>query len=354
MSSLTRALFNATNSVATKQTEIEFALAVGPPLHLGVVLLTIVLFSLTYLDPVTKRSSVSAHALRVVCGLGAIYGFYDFGFGHYVIHDDRISRQVRSLAAWRFLAAQTPDYLLHSKVYCGLAPISLYGIMRIIDASFVTMIGNDVPPRWRSLSTNEVLPLPTTFSGRLGYAFDLLTSMRGISWYSDRRWDFTSSNVAAQQARIVHTSRAQYVRRHLLWWMLFYLLIDVIDTCVKLLPFDAAEMYPVSEGLSIPQQLFCSVAICVWTYLAIASEFTLLALTFVGLLGVSAPTSWVSMFEYPLLASSLSDFWGKRWHYIFRRTFERMLVPFIPRSSCRLPPPPRKQTIRQSARLHPK
>lgn len=194
------------------------------------------------------------------------------------------------------------------------------------------MVANDVPPRWRSLSTNEVLPLPTTFSGRLGYSLDLLSSMRGVSWYSDRRWDFTPSTVVALQARVAHISRPRYIRTYLLWWIIFYLLIDAVDTCVKLLPFDAMEMYPVSEGLPIYQQLFCSVLICVWTYLAIASEFTLLALLCVGLLGVSSPTSWVSMFDYPLLATSLPDFWGKRWHYIFRRTFDRLLIPFLPRN----------------------
>lgn len=208
--------------------------------------------------------------------------------------------------------------------------------MRVIDASFVTMIANDVQPRWVSLSTNEVLPLPTTFSERLGYTMDLLTSMRGISWYSDRRWDFTPSTVVALQSRLAHTSRSQYIRMSLLWWAIFYVLIDAVDTCVKLLPFDATEMYPVSEGLSIYQQLFCSVAICVWTYLAIVSEFTLLALLCVGLLGVSAPTSWVPMFDSPLSASSLPDFWGKRWHYIFRRTFDRVLIPFLPRHDGKL------------------
>lgn len=95
MSSLTRAIFNATHSESTLETEIEFVLAVGPPLHLGNALLAVVLFSLTYLDPITKKSSPLAHLFRAVCGLGAIYQFYDFGFGHYVTHDDRISRQVR-------------------------------------------------------------------------------------------------------------------------------------------------------------------------------------------------------------------------------------------------------------------
>lgn len=94
MSSLTRAIVNGTHSESTLATQIEFALSVGPPLHLGFLLLAIVLFTFTFIDPVSKKSSVSAHILRVCLGLGAIYGFYDFGFGYYMTHDERISRQV--------------------------------------------------------------------------------------------------------------------------------------------------------------------------------------------------------------------------------------------------------------------
>lgn len=124
MASLSRALINATHSATTLQTEIEFALAIGPPLHLGVGLLAIVLFSLTYLDPVTKKSSVPAHILRSICGLGAIYGFYDFGFGHYVTHDDRISRQVRAVLLSR-------HYLLRRR-------------LNVYDATDILRLGPDI------------------------------------------------------------------------------------------------------------------------------------------------------------------------------------------------------------------
>lgn len=202
--------------------------------------------------------------------------------------------------------------------------------MRAIDASFVTLLLQDGPPRWVSTTSNIVLPMPTTFSGRLAYALDLLTSMRGTSWYFDRRWDFTSSPVLSRQARLSQTSRWQFVWTQLLWWIWFYLLIDVVDTGVKLLDLDHTSMHPVSGSLPIYQQLLCALGIGLWTYVAIVSEHGLMSMICVGLLGVSKPESWPPMFEYPFLSSSLTDFWGKRWHYLFRRTFDRMLAKFIP------------------------
>lgn len=207
--------------------------------------------------------------------------------------------------------------------------------MRVIDASFVTLFLGDGPPRWVSTSSNIVLPMPTTFGGRIAYTLDLLTSMRGSSWYSDRRWHFTSSLVISQQARLSQTSRWQYTRTQLLWMIWFYFLIDLIDTGVKLIDFDPVSIYPVSGDLPISQQLICSIGIGLWIYLSLAFEHGKMSLMFIGLLGVSKPVSWPPMFEYPFLGSSLSDFWGKRWHYMFRRMFDRLLAPFLP------PPPPK-------------
>lgn len=210
--------------------------------------------------------------------------------------------------------------------------MALYAIMFVIDASFVTRITNDTP-RWVSLTSNEVMPLPTTFAGRMAYALDLLSSMRGISWYADRRWDFASSVVAKQQAQLSIASRAQFVRSNCFNFAVYFFLIDVIDTYIKNLQPNMSHLKPVSEGLPVHHQVFCAVAVCVWTYLAIVYEQTIMAIVFVGL-GVSEPKSWVPMFDgNPLLAKSLPEFWGRKWHYIFRRLFDRMLIPFVPRHS---------------------
>jgi hypothetical protein len=202
--------------------------------------------------------------------------------------------------------------------------------MRAIDASFITLILRDGPPLWVSTTSNIVLPMPTTFGGRLAYTLDLLTSMRGTSWYSDRRWDFISSLVLSRQARLSQTSRWRFMWTQLLWWIWFYLLMDIIDTGVKLFDFDPMSTHPVTGDLPVYQQLLCSLGIGLWTYVAIVAEYGLMAMVFVGLLGVSKPESWPPMFEYPFLVSSLPDFWGKRWHYFFRRTFHRLLAPFLP------------------------
>ncbi|KAF8305451.1 hypothetical protein DL93DRAFT_2089556 [Clavulina sp. PMI_390] len=210
--------------------------------------------------------------------------------------------------------------------------------MRTIDASFVTLVAEDVPPRYVSLATNEVLPMPTTVSARVAYSLDLLTTMRGISWYSDRRWDFTPSSVIALQAPLRKMSRAQFARSMAGWWITWYLIVDVVDTLVKAIPVDPLSQYGISQGLSPSLQLVATVCLCIWTQMALICEFILMAFIFVGVLGVCAPHSWVPMFNAPLASASLAEFWGKRWHHIFRRCFDRMMLPFIPFS------PPSKPT----------
>lgn len=198
----------------------------------------------------------------------------------------------------------------------------------MIDAAYITTIAND-RPRWVSLTSNQRLPLPTTFTGRIAYSLDLLTSMRGVSWYSDRRWDFTTTVVASRQARLTNTSRVRFLWTNVPWFILYLLMIDTIDTYVKYVGFDMKHLCPVSGNVPWYHQMISSVTISIWTYLAIAGEHTMFALIFVGL-GLTRPYAWPHMFDYPLFASTLPEFWGRRWHYIYRRVFDRLLVPFLP------------------------
>jgi hypothetical protein len=48
--------------------------------------------------------------------------------------------------------------------------------------------------------------------------------------------------------------------------------------------------------------------------------YEILTLVCVGLLGHN-PASWPPLFDEPWLATSLADFWGKRWHQTLRETF---------------------------------
>lgn len=72
----------------------------------------------------------------------------------------------------------------------------------------------------------------------------------------------------------------------------------------------------------------------------------------------SHPESWPPMFDSPFTASSLADFWTRRWHAIFRRVFERItkaILFFLPLSRAS---PLAQRTIRPivifglSATLH--
>ena len=89
-----RAFVSAVLSDSAMQTELGFASTLGPSLFVALIGLAAVLLSFTYMDPVTKKTTVSANMFRMGMGLVSIYGAYDFGFGHYTTYAERISRQV--------------------------------------------------------------------------------------------------------------------------------------------------------------------------------------------------------------------------------------------------------------------
>jgi hypothetical protein len=62
---------------------------------------------------------------------------------------------------------------------------------------------------------------------------------------------------------------------------------------------------------------FCT-GICIYTGInTIYHLFTVLGVLFLG----QGPSDWPVLFNSPLSATSLVDFWGKRWHQLFRRNF---------------------------------
>ncbi|KAF8552901.1 hypothetical protein OG21DRAFT_1442750 [Imleria badia] len=58
----------------------------------------------------------------------------------------------------------------------------------------------------------------------------------------------------------------------------------------------------------------------VWTYAALQSCYDLCTILGVLILGQD-PTQWPPVFDAPWRATSLADFWGRRWHQLFRQIF---------------------------------
>ncbi|KAF8307590.1 hypothetical protein DL93DRAFT_1996337 [Clavulina sp. PMI_390] len=186
----------------------------------------------------------------------------------------------------------------------------------------VVSLWDKEPPHW--VRNGKRVPLPHTFFGRLVYAFDLLSTNRGSSWFDGYSWDWAPKYVATYSPSV--RSRLSNAVRNLLYFVYLYLLVDVLETITQREHWSISDPHPVLS-LSIPKQLFYSLCICVSTCIGIILSHSLFATIFIAL-GCS-PTAWVPMFQSPFTSSSLQDFWSNRWHHIWKRPTGRASIPIM-------------------------
>lgn len=254
-----------------------------PSVSIGFTLLTISIFFSTW-------QSAAGALIQLALAPIAIYYFLDFGYGPY----------------------KTPRV----GVDVGLATVALYGIMRVLETTFVSFL-DDEPPYW--IVEGKKVPLPQTTTGRYAYAVDLTTSLRGNSWFANTHWDWAPKALVETHLRFM--SRSRFVVLETLSLVPQYLALDVLDAIAKSRTWDTSNTFPITS-LSWPEQILFSTTVCAQTVLAISISFTLASVPFV-MMG-SRPENWPSMFHSPFSATSLTDFWTKRWHAIFRRVFLRL------------------------------
>ena len=279
------------------------------PLSLGFVLLTTSIISLTW-----HPSPTWAIILRSALAPLAIYFF--------LIH-----------AFWPYDTAGVG-------VDVGFATIGLYWIMRVVETTFVGFM-DERPPHW--IVEGKEVPLPRTFMGRLAYSIDLASSLRGTSWFSKTHWDWAPKALLNSPARLM--SRTQFLWLGIRPLILQYLAMDVIDAIQKSRNWDQSNPHSITS-LPWHEQLVFSVSVCAQTVLRMTVLYTLFSCICVTL--GSYPESWPPMFDAPFSASSLADFWTRRWHTLFRRVFDRLSKPILhilinPRST---PPSLAQRTVR--------
>ena len=222
-----------------------------------------------------------------------VHYFLDYGFGNYVTHGPAVD--------------------------IGLALVGLYGVMRVLETTFVGLLDANLP-YW--IVDGKEAPVSTSLLGRLAYAIDLATSLRGNSWFANTHWNWAPRALSVNSPTRFMT-RTQFLRSNLLSFMPQYLVFDILDTINKSRTWDTSSPYPIT---SLPwyEQMIFSTSVCACTALSITVPYTAISSLFV-LLG-SHPESWPPMFDAPFTATSLADFWTKRWHAIFRRVFERLSI----------------------------
>ncbi|KAF8507310.1 hypothetical protein BU17DRAFT_57518 [Hysterangium stoloniferum] len=268
------------------------------PLCLGIALLFICLFTHSY--PGGQYTYIP-----LFLAPPAIFSFWTFGFN-----------------GDQFPPSRT--------IATGMVVVGSYGIMRVLEHT-VIHLWEPESPRWvmRSKFCGPNKPVqsyyyPQTLKERCFYALDLLMSQRGSSWAGDRQWDWTPR--CSRSSTRTTLSSTQHIASNIKIFIAEYLILDFIDTICKNYRWDINSLHPLTK-LPFLHQLVFLFAICAGTYLSIAIQYIEVSTTCI-LIG-SSTASWPPMFDSPFFATSLKDFWSRRWHQMFRRVFTQLSVPFV-------------------------
>jgi hypothetical protein len=142
--------------------------------------------------------------------------------------------------------------------------------------------GNPDSPQDSSASDHQLAPLLPLW---LRDALELMFSLRGLGW------DFGEGVYTPPTTR--PQERKAFLRATVSSFLAAFLLLDIIDSAIKLVP-------ALVTGFSM--------------------VYDLITLFAVAVLGHS-PSAWPPVMDNPWASQSLHEFWAKRWHQLFRQTF---------------------------------
>jgi hypothetical protein len=149
-------------------------------------------------------------------------------------------------------------------------------------------------------------------------ALELMFSLRGLGW------DFGKGVYTPPTTR--PQERKPFLRATLASFLTAFLLLDIIDSAIKLVPgvgdpFGGSIFF---ADLPFLKRYLVSTTIHVLTGAGLVVGFSmvydLITLFAVAVLGHS-PSAWPPVMDNPWASQSLHEFWAKRWHQLFRQTF---------------------------------
>ncbi|KAJ6585085.1 hypothetical protein B0H19DRAFT_409896 [Mycena capillaripes] len=149
-------------------------------------------------------------------------------------------------------------------------------------------------------------------------SFELIHTTRGL------RWKFAQGTYIPAHTRPLE--RRAFLRATLDSFIQNFLLLDLLESCIKLFPgvgVPAGGSMFYHELPLIPRYIV-STTIHMLTGSSLLAGFgmvyDLITLVAVGLLD-SAPTSWPPVLDHPWRADSLHTLWARSWHQLLRNTF---------------------------------
>lgn len=212
----------------------------------------------------------------------------------------------------------------------GVATVGCYGCLLALQFTLLQPWDAE-KPRWISTRKERgqiviVYHDPENFPERLFYAFDLLCSLRGTSWISNREWNWNHPRQRIATTLRIH--RRDFLANCFKRIIQLVILLDVFDIVCKSRAWDLDSQTP-NPLYVIPiwQQFIFAIALCINTSITLEIHYTVISGLAV-LLG-SDTVSWPSLFNSPFRATSISDFWANRWHWLFRRIFTQISAPVV-------------------------
>jgi hypothetical protein len=146
-----------------------------------------------------------------------------------------------------------------------------------------------------------------TFWQRLGWHFDLATSMRGIGW------NWKVNHVPETTPK----TRWQFVRTEVLKAFIFYALFDIIWYSIQGSSFSNSSDLDLTS-VSIWRQILWTWVPGLESYYSLNMQCSLFAALTVGL-GLYEPDDWPPITGKLKDVSSVRDLWGQFWHQALRR-----------------------------------
>ena len=248
----------------------------------------------------------------------------------------------------------------------GEATVGMYGIFRVWETCFAGVIDGIGLPYWvyvprprqegSSAGSNDG-STSNDPRNRAKYTFDLLTSVRGVSWVSDRKFSILSSRTVRDRSE-PPIPPSHFIRQRFIYFVICLVIVDIFDTLNKSRHWtDAKDVvsailtgasekevatlvilhrHPIT---SLPwyQQPPFAFSVCVLTQLALEVFYTPFAMLCVGLshlfpsvLLSTNSNAFLPLFHNPISfqTRTVADFWSA-WHHIFKNSFQRLVDPLV-------------------------